>query len=187
MIINDNLLDKPIFNFIKNKIKNPGCGTLWNFMENTGVGHISDSPSFAMTISDQSGVYSPLYDLLCIPLIVACSKNNIKFSKIVRIRAGLIMNNSQQIVHTPHVDYNFPHKTMLFYLTDSDGPTLIYDKKHSGNEIDDYWIDAKMLKVETSVMPVENTCCIFDGLTFHSSTAPTENPFRIVINYNFID
>ena len=187
MIINENLLDKPIFNFIKDKIKNPRCGVNWNLCENTAVDHIIDSASLAMTISDQSGVYSSLYDLLCIPLIVACSKNNIKLSKIVRIRAGLIMNNSQQIVHTPHVDFNFPHKTMLFYITDSDAPTLIYNKKHSGNEVDDYYADAKILKVETSIMPVENTCVIFDGLTFHSSTTPKENPFRIVINYNFID
>ena len=187
MIINDNLLDKPIFNYIKDKIKNPVAGTNWSFIENTGADHISDSPTFAMTISDQHGVYSPLYDLLCVPLIVACSKNNITFSKILRIRAGLIMNNTQQIVHTPHVDYPIPHKTMLFYLTDSDAPTLIYDNKHSGNGIDDYWTDVKMLKVENSITPVENTCVIFDGLTFHSSTTPKENPFRIVINYNFID
>jgi hypothetical protein len=183
MIINEDLLDSPIFNLILDKVKK----STWIFLENTAVAGIEDAPSFYMNVSDDFGIYSPLYDLLCLPLLVACSKNNLKLSKIIRIRAGLITSCGKQVTHKPHVDYQFPHKTMLFYLTDSDGPTLLFDKKHSGNGEDKYWSDIELLKTERSINPVKNTSVIFDGLTFHSSTTPKENPFRIVINYNFID
>jgi len=183
MIINDNLLDPAIFNFVVDKVKK----SPWYFLERTGTAVADDAPSFYMIISDENGIYSSLYDLLCVPLMVACSKNNIKFSKLLRIRVGMITGCKEQIIHTPHVDYTYPHKTMLFYLTDSDAPTLFFDKIHSGiiNDVGNCDIDS--VKVKESVIPVKNTSVIFDGLNFHSSTTPKENFFRIVINYNFVD
>ena len=183
MIIDKNLLDRSIFDIIVNKVLH----SPWNFAECTGAEDVEDSSSFYMIISDENGICSPLYDLICLPLIVACAKNNIKITEIIRIRVGLIPKLDKQILHTPHVDYQFPHKTMLFYLTNSDAPTLMFDKKHSGNGKDKYWSNIESLKVEKNITPVENTFVIFDGLTFHSSTTPKDNPLRIVINYNFID
>lgn len=184
MIITENLLDAAIFNFIVDKVKSSPS---WNFTERTASPFAEDAPSFSMLVSDTTAVYSPLYDVLCLPLLVACSKNNINLSKILRIRAGLITASEKQITHTPHVDHTTPHKTMLFYLTSSDGPTLLFDKKHSGDVNDSVICDINSVNIIDKIDPVKNTSVIFDGLTFHSSTTPKENPFRIVINYNFID
>lgn len=184
MIINDNLLDKPVFDFIKDKVQNT---TPWGFVDKTGTAGTSDGPSFYSIISDQNGVYSPLYDLLCLPLIVACSKNNIKCSRLLRIRIGLILSSHEQIVHTPHVDYTTPHKTMLLYLTNSDGQTILFKQKHSGIIDELGSADKNSLEVDHYITPVENKSVIFDGLQFHSSTTPKNDKFRIVINYNFVD
>jgi hypothetical protein len=184
MILNDNLLDKPIFNFIKDKVTND---IQWNFIENTGSHQVKDSPSLYSIISDETGPRSSLYDILCIPLLVSCYKNNINISKILRIRAGLILSNTNQITHTPHVDYTYPHKTMLFYLTNSDGPTVLFKQKHAGDNKHAGNLNEKFLQVQQHITPVENKSVIFDGLQFHSSTTPKDDKFRIVINYNFID
>ncbi len=184
MIINDNLLDRSIFNFIKDRVQTTAQ---WGFNVSTASAEVSDGPSFYSIISDQNGIYSSMYDLLCIPLMVACSRNNIKLSKLIRIRIGLILANEKQITHAPHVDYTTPHKTMLFYLTDSDGPTILYKQKHSGIINDPAGADKDSLEVDQHINPVENKSVIFDGLHFHSSTTPKNEKFRIVINYNFVD
>ncbi len=184
MIINDNLLDRSIFNFIKDRVQNT---VQWGFVDKTANAGVSDGPSFYSIISDQNGVYSSLYDILCLPIIVACSKNNIKFSQLLRIRIGLILSSHEQLIHAPHVDYTTPHKTMLFYLTDSDGPTILYKQKHSGIINDPGAADKDSLEVDQHINPAENKSVIFDGLQFHSSTTPKNEKFRIVINYNFVD
>jgi hypothetical protein len=183
MICNDNLLDKPIFNFIKDKVTNT---VQWSFIENTSCAEVPDNPSFYSIVSNEDGPCSSLYDILCIPLLVACYKNDIKISKILRIRIGLILNNHTQITHTPHVDYTYPHKTMLFYLTNSDGPTILFKQKHVGDNKNPGNLNQKFLQVEERITAVENKSVIIDGLQFHSSTTPKNDKFRIVINYNFV-
>lgn len=182
MIVNDNLLDRSIFNFIKDRVQN---NTQWGFVDKTASADVSDGPSFYSIVSDQNGVYSSMYDLLCVPIIVACSKNNIKFSQLLRIRVGLILSSNNQEIHAPHVDYTTPHKTMLFYLTNSDGPTVLFKQKHTGIITDPGNVNKDLLEVEQCINPVENKSVIFDGLQFHSSTPPKNDKFRIVINYNF--
>ena len=76
MIIDKNLLDRSIFDIIVNKVLH----SPWNFAECTGAEDVEDSSSFYMIISDENGICSPLYDLICLPLIVACAKNNIKIT-----------------------------------------------------------------------------------------------------------
>ncbi len=184
MICNDDLLDKPIFNFFRDKVIND---VQWNFVENTGCSEVPDNPSFYSIVSNEHGPCSSLYDILCIPLLVACYKNDIMISKILRIRIGLILNSDTQITHTPHVDYTVPHKTMLFYLTDNDdAPTIFFKQKHSGNTKDSGNIEEKFLQVDQYIKPVENKSVIINGLQFHSSTTPKNKKFRIVINYNFV-
>ena len=87
-----------------------------------------------------------------------------------RIRAGMFVKNQTQGAHMPHVDWDFQHYTMLYYVCDSDGPTIIYDELN--NIID---------KIE----PVKGRVLIMSGDTIHASSSPKEHKQRIVLNYNF--
>jgi hypothetical protein len=127
-----------------------------------------------------------LYDLLSIPLITACAKHNIKINHIIRIRAGMILKTCDDIIHTPHVDYPYPHSTMLFYLNDSDGDTLFYNEMHSGEQSQIAALEKSKVTISERIEPKANRYSIFNGLQFHSSTAPKKSEFRIVINYNFV-
>ena len=92
-----------------------------------------------------------------------------KVSKIIRMRGGLFCRNQNEGEHTKHVDFEYPHHTMLYYPIDSDGVTTI--EPDAGEEI----------KIE----PKKGRCVIFPGLFQHCSSSPKDHSKRIVINYNF--
>lgn len=99
------------------------------------------------------------------------TKNKIE---IVRIRAGLqtklFLNDNS--TDDPHIDFNFPHKTLLYYINNCDGDTTFYSDS-SANEI---------IFKNT---PKENTAVIFNGLIYHSSSHPTNTNARVAININY--
>ena len=169
IIIHNDLLDPQIFKWIQTQtIMLP-----YYWTESTGLEGTNDSPSFATTVfedSDEMRIKSNFYELAMIPFIKLTNLYSVNYKKLIRIRIGLITNFGIKIEHAPHIDWGFPHKTMLFYLTTNvDCPTSFH--------LDDV----------TKVDVVENTGVLFDGMISHSSSSPTKETKRIVINYNFID
>ena len=85
----------------------------------------------------------------------------------------LILTNlllkTQSTPNTPHIDYPDPHIVLLYYVNDSSGPTTFYNRK---------------FKVKKEVMPKKGRILIFDGSIYHSSTPPTTNDYRCVINFD---
>ena len=118
-------------------------------------------------------VFSSLYDVTnTIGLILKDSFELEKTYNIFRLRWGMTTTLNKIHRHTPHTDYKYPHKVILFYLNDSDGDTYFYDKEH---------------KIIDSVIPKENRAVLFDGSILHSSSKPIEFPRRIVLNINLVD
>jgi hypothetical protein len=99
------------------------------------------------------------------------SKNEIE---IIRIRIGMQtkLSINENLIDDPHVDFNFSHKTLLYYVNDSDGDTIFYSKNNFN-------------KIIFQNTPKENTAIIFDGLIYHSSSHPTNTSARIAININY--
>ena len=71
--------------------------------------------------------------------------------------------------HNAHVDQEFPHDVVLYYINDADGDTFFFDK------------DKNIIHRET---PERGKLVIFDGSTFHSSSAPSTN-IRMTLNINY--
>jgi len=67
--------------------------------------------------------------------------------------------------HAPHRDAIFRHQGALFFLTTCDAPTTMAD----GTEIES----------------IENRLLLFDPASNHSSSSPTDAPYRITINFNY--
>ena len=63
-----------------------------------------------------TGFYSELLDLS-------------ECSKIVKSRLDMVTYSSTKHQHVIHVDEYFPHIASIFYITDSDAETVIYDQK----------------------------------------------------------
>lgn len=88
-----------------------------------------------------------------------------------RIRLGMfIKNQNGKKFHLPHIDQEFFHYAMLYYVTDSDGPTTFFDD----------------LLIREKVEPKRGRCVIFDGSIYHSSACPEKHDRRVTCNYNFL-
>ena len=83
---------------------------------------------------------------------------------LIRIKANMYLNQGKYIIHRPHQDFSFEHKTALYYLNTNNGHTIIGDKK----------IDS-----------IENRIILFDGSIEHSSTNCTDANRRLNINFNY--
>jgi len=91
--------------------------------------------------------------------------SKIHIDALMRVKANLYASSSESKIHAPHVDYPLFHIGALFYVTDCDAPTYMAD----GTEIESK----------------ENRLLIFNAATPHSSSAPTNVPYRITININY--
>lgn len=70
-----------------------------------------------------------------------------------------------------HVDMPGPHLVCLYYINDSDGDTLLFDKDYK--------------TVIQSVTPKKNRAVLFDGSIPHCSSSPTIGK-RCVVNFNIL-
>jgi hypothetical protein len=68
-----------------------------------------------------------------------------------------------------HIDYETPHTVCLYYVNDTDGDTFIFanDKK----------------TITQRISPKKNRCVVFNGSTYHASSAPTKDK-RAIINFD---
>lgn len=78
-------------------------------------------------------------------------------------------------VNNPHVDLPIEHTVILYYLTDSDGETVIYNETEKSNEY----------TVKQRIEPKKGRCVIFNGKHYHSSSRPT-NGIRTILNVDLL-
>lgn len=99
-------------------------------------------------------------------------KFNVSVDNLMRMRLGMSVKISEKpITRYPHVDTNISHLTLLYYINDSDGDTVIYCNDKKG-----------ILK---KISPKKNRAVLFDGSIFHSSSTPSQVSQRVALNINF--
>jgi hypothetical protein len=108
---------------------------------------------------------------------------------VIRSRFDMTTFTNGKRKHVPHVDLFVPNITCVFYLTDSDAPTEIYDERISNYEIEDYHILYPTEKlynfnVKKRILPKENRIVMFDGSYFHSGFSSEEYKNRVTVNIN---
>lgn len=134
---------------------------------NSGFSNLVFSDRKNFQVQD-STAYTMLLPVVHIAVKKAYDK---RIARTHRIRLGMfIRNQNNGRSHLPHVDQDFFHYTMLYYVNDSDGPTLIFDD----------------LEITHKIEPKRGRCVIFDGCTYHASSCPQNHDNRIVCNYNFL-
>lgn len=146
--------------------------------------NIKDSFQFQHPIWDEFPINKTYADV--IPILYHIQES-FKFSykyDILSIKANLKTNNIKDSDGTnfaaPHVDYedfNPTLWTLLYYINDSDGDTIIFNEKYNGSPL-------KTFTVNKSISPQKGKCVMFRTNTFHSAGFPLENLGRMVINFN---
>jgi hypothetical protein len=119
-------------------------------------------------------------------------KSGIPFNSLIRVRLGLFTRDSSSTsYHLPHVDYRFEHNVALYYVSDSDGPTHIFEERITPEPFDNFAEGIKSPRpstftLQTKIEPKKNRVVIFDGLQYHASSSPIHHKHRIALNINFI-
>ena len=86
---------------------------------------------------------------------------------LIRIKANLTMRTEKQVVFGMHTDTDFNNTTGIYYLNTNNGETIFENGKRIKSE--------------------ENTFVSFPSQIKHSGTTNTcDQPFRAVINFNYI-
>ena len=201
MKIIENALPQMVFNNVKRKLSRTDFPWYFtktayddsNLNENgpssipmTSWAHVIFSPDD----NDEYTKNSPWFNMFETLILTMFDKAREPIEKIYRIRLGLITGQDSNYINSAHVDYQFPHKNALFYFNTSDGDTIFYNEKYdidSGLDSMQYYLQKlnRDLTVNERITCEENKLIIFDGLTYHSSTTPTNVARRMVLNVNF--
>lgn len=84
---------------------------------------------------------------------------------LMRVKCNFYIGAKEHYIHAPHIDYDIYNIGALFFVGDCDAPTYLAD----GTEIESK----------------ANRILIFNSATPHSSSAPTNVPYRMTININY--
>tara|TARA_R100001086_G_C11798395_1_gene248195 strand:+ start:273 stop:842 length:570 start_codon:yes stop_codon:yes gene_type:complete len=85
---------------------------------------------------------------------------------ILRVKGNFYPKTDALFEHQKHADFNYSHKSAIFYLNTCDGFTRLNDG--------------------TKIESVENRLLLFDGGELHNSSTCTDEPARFNINFNYL-
>jgi len=152
----DNFLPKDEFTKVKDIMTSDAFP--WFYTE--GVGSKNDGAYFTHSLYrdfQKNSTFSNIIDSLM---------DRIEVYGIIRIKANLYLKTEQTIEHDYHVDYDFKHKGVLFYINTNNG----YTKLSTGEKI----------------KSIANRVLFFDPSLEHCSGTCTDENARINININYI-
>lgn len=103
---------------------------------------------------------------------------------LARIRCGLnfaTFRPDHNLHNSPHVDYpetaTGNHYTCLYYVNDSDGPTVVF---HETKQSEEY-------NIAYQCHPEKNKLFVFNGKHYHASSCPKNHDARIALTINLVE
>jgi len=149
----------------------------------------SDHIQFRHIFIDDNMVKSSYLQFIA-PLIACYEKEmGVKVKYTQRIKANLLMPQEGIKLQRPHIDdigddafdstgYIANRKTLLYYVNNSDGDTILYNEKYEGSPVG-------LVTKQQTITPVKGRAVIFDSNQIHSACIPTTKKYRLVINCVF--
>jgi hypothetical protein len=132
------------------------------------------SPSITTNILSNQKVFKLFY-----PIVEkTCNHINFKLENISRCIAGIqgvqVIREKSKVCNI-HVNQKTPHLVLLYYVNNSDGETLLFDKTINDIDIIDvmYLNERREFNVVNRIIPKQGRILLFDGRTYHSASSPT--------------
>lgn len=94
-------------------------------------------------------------------------------AEVIRCKINLQPKNAdakENSYNTPHKDFDFKHFVILYYVNDSDGDTVFFNKDG--------------LSIQQRIVPKKGRVLIFDGDKLHTGSHPRRALFRLIINFD---
>jgi hypothetical protein len=163
-VVYDNFLNAEEYGIIKQYL-GPGGAFPWRLGSRINAHDESNDDMYFATMIYHSYEDGWKNDIDSKPFQFISSKIHIE--SLFRIKANLYFPSKTKEVqhHAPHRDSNFKHQGALFFLTTCDAPTTMEDG--------------------TKIESIENRLLLFDPTSMHSSSSPTNAPYRVTINFNY--
>ena len=174
----------------QNKIKDLMLNkAMWSFVSDVTNPQLNEQqrPGFAHWFVKDEIVRSDLHDEV-LPIIDNSLKNLDVYGERRYLQGRSFLQlplniNNREKLDVPHIDISdFKHLVILYYVTDADGETVIYENQFKENEKIPNFED---LKEKKRVMPKQGRVVCFDGFYWHTSQQPSKN-VRCIINYNVV-
>jgi len=173
----DNLIPKYYLKELQDYFLSKNCE--WYYNDNlTGDESFENLSSFGLTMRlHWNGNFIGSFPGTLVRALVFSAQEQVESvsetnQRIVRVRADMTLYNPLNHRHELHTDFPEEHMTAIFYVNNSDGNTLLYNRE--GTEL--------IQEVE----PVENRLLIFDGLMQHTGHSPSKHKSRLLVNMNFM-
>ncbi len=99
---------------------------------------------------------------------------NKKFN-ILRSKANLqtqFTNNKNNFHNTPHKDFDLEHTVALYYVNDSDGDTILFNKD---------------MTIKEKVSPKAGRLLFFNGNILHTGSHPVLSKYRMCVNIDLTE
>ena len=154
----DNFLPQDYFEYLQKMMLDHNFPWLYN-AEVSNRGEVNDHLYFTHNLFDNYKPTSSIFEEF-VPFF-----KQLEMNALIRARGLLYTNQGRQIAHEKHTDYNFPHKTVVFYMNTNNGYTEFEDG--------------------TKVESVENRIVFFDGSIPHNSSTCTDQKIRVVVSLNY--
>lgn len=163
-VVYDNFLNPEEFGALKRYL-GPGGEFPWKLSPRINNADQSNDDMYFATM-----IYHSYHDGWCKDInreLFQIISSKLHIESIFRIKSNLYFPSRSGKVehHALHRDALFKHQGALFFLTTCDAPTTMADG--------------------TQIESIENRIMLFDPTYEHSSSSPTNAPFRTTINFNY--
>jgi hypothetical protein len=109
-----------------------------------------------------------------------CDHINFNLEKVGRGVAGIqgvqVIRDKNKVCNI-HVNREEPHLVLLYYVNDSDGDTILFDKTiddiKSCEKCDRYLDEKYEFNIISKITPKQGRILLFDGKNYHSASSPT--------------
>jgi hypothetical protein len=174
MILHSGCIDLDVQNEIISTIVNENFPWYWNEHQiDLNISAEKQISSFTHCFFRNEKVNSNYFGVLDF-FIKELNNKKFKFKKLVRSHASFLCNintNEEQDKNSIHIDdENEDCFTLIYYIFDSDGDTLLYDNNYN---------------VIHKESPVQGNYIIFKSNTLHKGNIPKMHKKRMVINIIF--
>lgn len=126
--------------------------------------------SFMHILKSDAELSEHLANFSLIPQLT-CSRINLAMRNLLYARIFLTMPYDTNLTHhSPHIDLQYPHIAIIYYVNDADGDTVFFDNNNN---------------IIMSVTPKKGRVAVFDGSIMHAAGVPTTGS-RCIVNYNIL-
>lgn len=157
----------------------------WGFIPDvTSAGVDINAPALIHNFRWSSTTHCPYYDIVAPIAAKGAEAVNYNLHNVIQCRSFLQFPLSTTFYNKEidflHIDLDYEHLVVLYYVLDADGDTLITNKTFQDEQKP--YLD-KVENVVLRVTPKQGRAVIFDGKYYHTAQQPKDN-LRCIINFN---